>query len=82
MKILTQSEFDALSDGPHDARVVGLPPEYKRVMVWVHCRWFTACMYIITIIDCSAWEIDSLPRRGVGECPIWHKLPADYAEPE
>ena len=81
MKQLTQSEFDALDDGPHDARVVGAPPSGESVFAWLGWSW--------AIVNCCSfleWWFDSegINNKPVDEIPIWHKItyPADYVENE
>ena len=72
MKQLTQAEFDALGDGPHDARIVGSPCSDAYVLVWIYGYWDRI----------YTWDDRSLQREGFERHPIWHKLPADYVEPQ
>jgi hypothetical protein len=77
MKILTQEEFEALGQGPHDARVVGVPP--CPVMNWnpVYGDHNWPIMYAYG----WEWHNDEEGMRyGIDDFPIWHKLPPDPVE--
>ena len=84
MKQLTQEEFDALGDGPHDARIVGVPPEDTSVLV---ARWGgtedeggDGYFWDIGYRSIDNWWFEcGLPK--IQDSPIWHKLPADYVDP-